>query len=186
MDIYEKLRAKIGNKLNKLTKDEIFLLSSYLNTQVPMDELTSEDKNFLRTSLEAQCRDCDTVYWVKPIENLYGLCPSCMNSKGLSYGDDPFGGGAKKFLGVAAAIVFFIFILISVFDDSPDYDISYEPSYSSSSSSSSSSSTSVQACINESESKFKSCIYSIPGNASESEMNYCLDLHEARRYKCRN
>ena len=52
-------------------------------------------------------------------------------------------------------------------------------------SSSSSSSSDVKACISRSEKQFESCIFSIPGTASESDMNYCLDLHEARSYGCR-
>ena len=52
-------------------------------------------------------------------------------------------------------------------------------------SSSSSSSSDVKACISRSESTFRSCLNNIPGTASESDMNYCLDLHEARSYGCR-
>ena len=66
-----------------------------------------------------------------------------------------------------------------------DYTPSSSSSSSYSSSSSSSSSSGVEACIKKSERQFESCIYSIPGNASESDMNYCLDLHEARSYGCR-
>ena len=65
--------------------------------------------------------------------------------------------------------------------------IGCDSDYSSSSSSySSTSSSSSSSCIAESERRFESCIMSIPGTASESDMNYCLDLHEARSYNCRN
>ncbi|MDC0072430.1 hypothetical protein OAK06_04530 [Gammaproteobacteria bacterium] len=43
----------------------------------------------------------------------------------------------------------------------------------------------VSICIERSEKQFKSCLANIPGTASESDMNYCLDLHEARTYGCR-
>ena len=48
-----------------------------------------------------------------------------------------------------------------------------------------SSSSQIDMCIEKSEKQFESCIYNIPGEASESDMNYCLDLHEARKYGCR-
>ena len=55
---------------------------------------------------------------------------------------------------------------------------------SSGSSSSYSSSSSSSSCVSNSESRFRSCINNIPGTASEADMNYCLNLHEARKRSC--
>ena len=180
MDIYEEIRTK---PIFELTKDEVRALSAFLNNQVPMDELTDQDKKFLSTPLATQCRECDKLYTIEPVRNLYGLCPSCM-PESLEYGDNPFNkfGNVMKFIKIAAPVALIIYILISIFGDAPSSSSYTSPS---SSSSSSSSSSDVKACISRSEKQFESCIFSIPGTASESDMNYCLDLHEARSYGCR-
>ena len=184
MDIYEEIRTK---PIFELTKDEVRALSAFLNNQVPMDELTDQDKKFLSTPLITQCRECDKLYTIEPVRNLYGLCPSCMPAS-LEYGDNPFNkfGNVMKFIKIAAPVALIIYIFISIFGDTPSSSSYTSPSggNSSSSSSSYSSSSSSSSCVSNSESRFRSCINNIPGTASEADMNYCLNLHEARKRSC--
>ena len=95
----------------------------------------------------------------------------------------------KKIMVILGVLVWFGCIYWLFFSDAyyrsqSDWNMIYNNKPISSSSSSPSSSPSE--CVSKSESKFKSCLNSIPGNASETDMNYCLDLHEAREYDCRH
>jgi|TARA_B100001013_G_C24447837_1_gene378360 hypothetical protein len=187
---FEKLRKK---PIDELTNKEKEALAGFLYTQVPVDEITNEEKKFLSAPLQTKCRECARAYSIEPAVNIYGLCHICMAEKGFKYEKNPFTPVSNffwTFIKIAAPAAIIIYIFISIFDDTPSsssYTSPSSPSSSSySSSSSSSSSSNTQACISKSEKQFESCLYSIPGTASEADMNYCLDLHEARTYSCKH
>ena len=78
------------------------------------------------------------------------------------------------------ACIYWLFFSDAYYRSKSDWNMLYDnQDYSSSSSSSSS------VCETKSEDKFRSCMKNIPGTASEADMNYCSDLHQARMLRCR-
>ncbi|MEE3165649.1 MAG: hypothetical protein VX241_03745 [Pseudomonadota bacterium] len=113
--------------------------------------------------------------WKKFVRGLPKERAEKLGSRSTMYLPTPI---SKMILPTLIALGILGSIWVIFFTDTYDSSSSQIDTYDSSSSQ-------IDACIEKSEKQFESCLYRIPGTASESDMNYCLDLHEARSYGCR-
>tara|TARA_B100001059_G_scaffold204766_1_gene214261 strand:- start:422 stop:1204 length:783 start_codon:yes stop_codon:yes gene_type:complete len=174
------MHPSIG-EIKKLTGED---LENYIKALLKFNMIENDNPAFEKLMKYGKKRELKEILDRLGIKNptqIMGFEKSPKKSVGeLTKNDKESSSFFWVFIKIALPAALIIYILISISSNAPS-----SSSTSSSSSNSSTSSRDIKACIARSEEQFRSCLFSIPGEATESEMNYCLDLHEARSYSCR-